>query len=230
MFEVLSAIWSQDFIFLSEGDVKTYIIAALCIIIFLESAFVFLPLPGDSLIIFSMLLATNGVIDPYMQLILLPLLSALGTYCAFLQGQWLSNGSVNNWLTKAVSEQHLNKATQLVARFGLLSLFVSKFIPFVRVLVPMFMGMKKFAKKEVGMLCIASSFAWILSLSFISQFFYAYVNLGGLGSYFFKGFALLTIGLFLSTSALVLYRLIANRTTTSKLKRCNDEGDYIREK
>lgn len=211
MLEVLSAIWSQDFHFLAQGEVKQYLIFALCLIIFLESAVVFLPLPGDSLIIFSMLLATNGVIDTPLQLLALPLLSALGTYVAFLQGHWLKNGVINTWLNRAVSEKYLQKTTHLLSHYGLLSLLFSKFIPFVRVLVPMFMGMSHFDKRNVAILSVLSSFIWVLSLSFISQYIYTHVDLGGLGDYVFKGFTLMTATLFLMATTLVIYRLLANK-------------------
>lgn len=211
MFEVFTAIWSQNFNFLAQAEVKQYLIIALCLIIFLESAFVFLPLPGDSLIIFSMLLATNGVIDTPIQLLALPFLSAFGTYCAFLQGRWLKNSIFNQWLTRAVSEKHLQKTNTLLSRYGLLSLLISKFIPFVRVLVPMFMGMNNFDNRKVAMLSVVSSFVWVLSLSIISQLLYTYIDLGGLGDYVFKGFAIMTVSLFILASMVVTYRLISNK-------------------
>ncbi|MEH6451633.1 MAG: DedA family protein [Psychromonas sp.] len=211
MFEVLTAIWSQDFSFLAQSEVQKYLIIALCIIIFLESAVVFLPLPGDSLIIFSMLLASNGVIDTPIQLLVLPLLSALGTYCAFVQGRWLRSGVLNDWIKRAISEKHLQKTTNLLTRYGLLSLVFSKFIPFVRVLVPMFMGMTHFDKRKVALLSALSSFIWILSLSFISQLFYTYIDLGGMGDYVFKGFTIMTVCLFLTATSVVTYRLLGNK-------------------
>jgi len=226
MFEVFSAIWSQDFNFLAQAEVKRYLIIALCLIIFLESAFVFLPLPGDSLIIFSMLLATNGVIDTPIQLLALPLLSALGTYCAFLQGCWLKDSVFNRWLTRAVSEKHLQKTNILLSRYGLLALLISKFIPFVRVLVPMFMGMNNFDKRNVAILSIVSSFAWVLSLSIISQFLYTNIDLGGLGDYVFKGFTIITISLFILASMVVTYRLISNKKVSNNVIKAEKSSSH----
>lgn len=52
MNEILSAIWVQDFDTLLEINSLHILLLLLAVVLFLESSFVFLPLPGDGLVLF----------------------------------------------------------------------------------------------------------------------------------------------------------------------------------
>ena len=62
MQEMLMAIWHQNFDQLIQLGKVDLLIWCLVLILFLESAFVFLPLPGDSLVLMAGGLLAAGVV------------------------------------------------------------------------------------------------------------------------------------------------------------------------
>ncbi|MEZ8968324.1 hypothetical protein AB6E53_16710 [Vibrio breoganii] len=71
MQEILSAIWVQDFDALMEINSLHVLLLLLGMVLFLESSFVFLPLPGDGLVLFVGGLVGIGAIEFTDALILL---------------------------------------------------------------------------------------------------------------------------------------------------------------
>ncbi|MGL5322522.1 MAG: DedA family protein, partial [Aeromonas veronii] len=53
MLDMLMAIWHQDFDALVQMQAVPLLISCLMLVLLLESAFVFLPLPGDSLVLLA---------------------------------------------------------------------------------------------------------------------------------------------------------------------------------
>ena len=66
MQEMLMAIWHQNFDQLIQLGKVDLLIWCLVLILFLESAFVFLPLPGDSLVLMAGGLLAAGVLQQHM--------------------------------------------------------------------------------------------------------------------------------------------------------------------
>ena len=91
MQEMLMAIWQQDFDQLLQMGKVDLLIGCLLLILFLESAFVFLPLPGDSLVLLSGGLVASGVIGYEVTLLYLPLAAGLGSLVAYWQGYALAH-------------------------------------------------------------------------------------------------------------------------------------------
>ncbi|CAK1846365.1 DedA family protein [Vibrio crassostreae] len=169
MNEILSAIWVQDFDTLLEINSLHILLLLLAMVLFLESSFVFLPLPGDGLVLFVGGLVGLGAVDFYTALTILSLSACLGTIVGYLQGRWLEG---SRWMDKVevvLPDESLPRARHLLNKFGFLSLFVSRFVPFVRVLTPMLMGIARLSFIRTVMISMTSSIVWALTLLYAGK-------------------------------------------------------------
>ncbi|MEZ9877239.1 DedA family protein [Vibrio breoganii] len=171
MQEILSAIWVQDFDALMEINSLHVLLLLLGMVLFLESSFVFLPLPGDGLVLFVGGLVGIGAIEFTDALILLTIASFMGSIVAYLQGRWLQGTRFMRKAEKTLPNESLPKAKRLLDKYGFLSLFASRFIPFVRVLTPMLMGMARLSLFRTVIISFTSSVTWVFSLLLAGKWF-----------------------------------------------------------
>lgn len=169
MQDILIAIWNHDFESLQQASSLRSLVLLLAFILLLESSFVFLPLPGDSLILFVGGLVGLGLLDFYPVTIALCLTASLGSVNAYIQGRLLHETKFMSSVSKTLPDGTLQKAGNLLERYGFLSLFISRFVPFVRVLTPMLMGVSKLSFVRTILISIASSVIWCLTLIYIGQ-------------------------------------------------------------
>ncbi|PUZ96738.1 DedA family protein [Vibrio vulnificus] len=164
--EFFTALITSDFDVIQNSK---YLLIILTTILFLESAFVFLPLPGDSLVIFSGGMVALGVLPVTESIILLTLATSLGGLVAYWQGFLLRQSRVHRSLEGILPNGTLARATTLLMKYGFLSLFVSRFIPFVRVLTPMMMGVNRLNAIKVFFSNLSSSLLWVALLLLIGK-------------------------------------------------------------
>ncbi|WP_394493637.1 DedA family protein [Shewanella sp. ENK2] len=169
MFDVLLSIWHQDFDALMETVSIYHLMLILALILFLESSFVFLPLPGDGLVLFVGGLVGLGVVELQLAIALLTVAAGLGSFIAYMQGRWLSHHPMVNKIEKGLPDNTLQRASDLLEKYGFLALFFSRFIPFVRVLTPMLMGIRKLGVKRTVLMSVTSALIWTTTLLFIGQ-------------------------------------------------------------
>ncbi|EGR0047716.1 DedA family protein [Vibrio vulnificus] len=165
--EFFTALITSDFDVIQNSK---YLLIILTAILFLESAFVFLPLPGDSLVIFSGGMVALGVLPVTESIILLTLAASLGGLVAYWQGFLLRQSRAHRSLEGILPNGTLERATTLLMKYGFLSLFVSRFIPFVRVLTPMMMGVNRLNTVKVFFSNLSSSLLWVALLLLIGKF------------------------------------------------------------
>ncbi|MGR2945766.1 DedA family protein [Vibrio vulnificus] len=164
--EFFTALITSDFDVIQNSK---YLLIILTAILFLESAFVFLPLPGDSLVIFSGGMVALGVLPVTESIILLTLAASLGGLVAYWQGFLLRQSRAHRSLEGILPNGTLERATTLLMKYGFLSLFVSRFIPFVRVLTPMMMGVNRLNAIKVFFSNLSSSLLWVALLLLIGK-------------------------------------------------------------
>ncbi|WP_394246446.1 DedA family protein [Vibrio profundi] len=164
MQEIFTSIWLQDFDALLKLNSLNILLLLLAVVLFLESSFVFLPLPGDGLVLFVGGLVGLGAIDFTSALLLLSCASFSGSIIAYLQGRWLHSTRFMRKAEQTLPDESLPKAKKLLSRFGFLSLFASRFIPFVRVLTPMLMGVAQLSAIRTLVVSATSSVTWVISL------------------------------------------------------------------
>lgn len=169
MVEMLVAIWEHDLDKLANSETLNLLVLIILIIIMLESAVIFLPLPGDSLVFMTGALVGLGVIGFETILIYLPIAAGLGSLLAYWQGYLLRTSSAMRYVNRIMPVDKLNKASRLVSKYGISSMFLSRFIPFVRVITPMLMGNNTLGYLKFSFVSMISAFMWVLSIGFLGK-------------------------------------------------------------
>lgn len=169
MVEMLVAIWEHDLDKLAHSETLKLLVFIILIIIMLESAVIFLPLPGDSLVFMTGALVGLGVIGFETILIYLPIAAGLGSLLAYWQGYLLRTSSAMRYVNRIMPVDKLNKASRLVSKYGISSMFLSRFIPFVRVITPMLMGNNTLGYLKFSFVSMISAFMWVLSIGFLGK-------------------------------------------------------------
>lgn len=169
MIEMLVAIWEHDLDKLANSETLNLLVLIILIIIMLESAVIFLPLPGDSLVFMTGALVGLGVIGFETILIYLPIAAGLGSLLAYWQGYLLRTSSAMRYVNRIMPVDKLNKASRLVSKYGISSMFLSRFIPFVRVITPMLMGNNTLGYLKFSFVSMISAFMWVLSIGFLGK-------------------------------------------------------------
>nr|WP_269134691.1 DedA family protein [Vibrio cincinnatiensis] len=167
LLSIFSALWHQDLLALQQVDLS---LLYLCVglLIFVESAFIpAAPLPCDSVIVLCGSLAALGILNLYIIIGVLVLAGWLGSAAAFYQGHQLKEWRVVSiWLGK-VSDKQWQTTDRLIQKYGLLAMFFARFIPVVRSLLPMVMGLRNAVLPFRFLLTSPwSALTWILFLIF----------------------------------------------------------------
>ncbi|WP_153913963.1 DedA family protein [Shewanella sp. TC10] len=213
MIEILQSIWHQDFDALLEMTTVHYLMLILALILFLESSFVFLPLPGDGLVLFVGGLVGLGVVEFNYALILLTIAAGLGSIIAYLQGRWLSHHPIVTKVENGLPDNTLDRASNLLEKYGFLALFFSRFIPFVRVLTPMLMGIRKLGIKRTMLMSFTSALIWSFSLLMVGRWVMNNPILAEYQEQLSKGFIVISLCLMISAIVAMLVRFTIKSKT-----------------
>jgi membrane protein DedA with SNARE-associated domain len=165
IFSVFMALWNQDFSVLQSPESAIMIYCVVGALIFLESGFIpAAPFPCDSVVVLSGTLAAVGVLDPVAILLLICVCAALGSWAGYLQGAWLNRlPKVQGWV-KAVPANRMAQVDTLLGKHGLVALFSARFIPVVRSLLPLMMGMRASKVNKFHYFSWLSAILWTLLL------------------------------------------------------------------
>ncbi|AMG28992.1 DedA family protein [Grimontia hollisae] len=164
--EVLVALWHQDFNTLLSPGSATLIYIIVAVLISLESGFLpAAPLPCDSVVILVGTLSAVGVLSPEVAFPLLIASASVGSWAAFMQGRWLNKlPMVQRWLKK-VPEKNMQTVDALLRQHGLVALFAARFIPGVRSIVPMMMGIRVQEAPRFQYFSWLSAVIWVFLLA-----------------------------------------------------------------
>ncbi|MBS9836207.1 DedA family protein [Vibrio alginolyticus] len=163
--QVLSAFWHQDFTALMAPSSAGLVYFVVAVIIFLESGFIpAAPFPCDSVVVLSGTLAAVGVLDPIMIMLVIAVSAGLGSWAAYVQGKWLNRlPKVQGWVS-AVPQKRLEQVDVLLSKHGLIALFCARFIPVVRSLLPLMMGLRVKRISKFHYFAWLSAILWTLIL------------------------------------------------------------------
>ncbi|PMG74424.1 hypothetical protein BCU84_18590 [Shewanella sp. 10N.286.51.B7] len=206
MFDVMLSIWHQDFDVLLETVTIYHLMLILALILFLESSFVFLPLPGDGLVLFVGSLVGLGVVELQHAFLLLTFSAGLGSCIAYIQGRWLSHHPIVTKIENGLPDNTLQRASNLLEKYGFLALFISRFIPFVRVLTPMLMGIRELGVKRAVLMSFTSAMIWSAVLLFIGQWVMNNPMLSNHQETLNKAFLVVSLSLMISATIAMLFR------------------------
>ena len=162
---VFIALWNQDFSVLQSPESAVMIYCVVGILIFLESGFIpAAPFPCDSVVVLSGTLAAVGVLNPIAVLLLIFVAAALGSWAGYLQGTWLNKlPKVQGWVD-AVPDNRMAQVDSLLGKHGLVALFSARFVPVVRSLLPLMMGMRASQVSKFHYFSWLSALLWTLLL------------------------------------------------------------------
>ncbi|WP_144212961.1 DedA family protein [Shewanella donghaensis] len=216
MLDIMLSIWHQDFDVLLDMVSIHHLMLILALILLLESSFVFLPLPGDGLVLFVGGLVGLGVVDFQYAFILLSFTAGLGSIVAYLQGRLLSQHPIISKVEKCLPDNALDRASGLLEKYGFLALFISRFIPFVRVITPMVMGIRKLSSKRTILMSFSSSIVWVCCLLFVGRWVMNNPILSEYQELLNKAFILISLSLMISATVAMIIRFM-RKTAKSKL-------------
>lgn len=119
---------------------------------------VFPPVPADTFVLAGALLAARGAANPWLVFLatwLLNVLSAIGVYAAARRyGRSFFSMPLARWLLR---EHQLDQIGGFYFRFGVPAIFISRFLPGWRAMVPVFAGVSRMSGwKVVPPMAIAS--------------------------------------------------------------------------
>lgn len=165
LLSTLAALWQQDFSVLQTPGSAVMIYCVVGTLIFLESGFIpAAPFPCDSVVVLSGTLAAVGVLHPISVFVLICLSAALGSWVGYLQGAWLNKlPRVQRWVN-SVPTNRMIQVDALLGKHGLVALFCARFIPVVRSLLPLVMGMRANQVRQFHYFSWASASLWTLLL------------------------------------------------------------------
>lgn len=98
------------------------------------------PLPTDAVVAFGSFLAARGRGSPYATFLITWLSNLAGAAAMYMVGRHYGHSVFNRALARWGGPQADHRLATLYNRYGVLSLFISRFLPGIRALVPVFGG------------------------------------------------------------------------------------------
>lgn len=152
--------------YLSEPTVQFFVYIMLFSILFLENSV--LPaafLPGDSLLFITGVLIGKDVFHFGWVNFALIAGASMGTWFGYFQGRWLGNTRlVQRWLRQLPAHYH-QRSHMLMKKYGLAALFIGRFIPFVRTLLPILAGLSGLQNVRFHIYNWVSAILWIFLIT-----------------------------------------------------------------
>ncbi|UQS87122.1 VTT domain-containing protein [Nicoliella spurrieriana] len=151
----------------------TYLI--LFIVILLETGAVIMPfLPGDSLLFAAAALAANASysLNIWVFIGLFLVAAIAGDSINFWVGEKVGLKLLEHkWVQKIIKPEHLNKTRQFFEKHGPVAIFLARFMPILRTLVPFIAATGKMNYKKFIFYNVTSGIAWVLICCGAGYFF-----------------------------------------------------------
>ncbi len=145
-------------------------IAALYVSIFVISAVenIFPPFPADAVVAFGSFLAARGKASPYSTFLASWLGNLSGAALMYYVGRRYGSGAFMSRLERWAGKGAEQRLMALYGRYGLPALFISRFLPAVRAVVPPFAGAMKLPALPVALAVAAASGIWFAFITFVA--------------------------------------------------------------
>ncbi len=136
-------------------------------------------LPGDSLLFALGVLAISGGINLWY---LIPIL-VVGAICGNFLGYWLGSVTGRGFVKRLprVKSEHLDRAKRFYEKYGLLAVFLARWIPVLRTIVPYFAGVVGMHKRTFRIWSVLGGIVWISSVVLVGYFFGRELNIQNVG-------------------------------------------------
>lgn len=130
------------------------------IIIFAETGVLLgIFLPGDSLLFAAGLLASNGIFNPILLIVIVIVAAILGDTTSYWLG--VKSGKILlNKYPKLVKQEYIYKTERFYSKWGGRSVIFARFVPIVRTIVPLMAGIGYMKYKTFVLYNIVGSILW----------------------------------------------------------------------
>ncbi len=129
---------------------------------------IFPPFPADAAVAFGSFLAARGKASPYSTFLVAWAGNLLGAGFMYYVGRRYGSGAFMSRLEKWGGKNAEQRLRELYTRFGIPALFVSRFLPGVRALVPPFAGAMKLPVAVVALAVGGASGLWFAFITWIA--------------------------------------------------------------
>ena len=129
---------------------------------------VFPPFPADVVVAFGSFLAARGEASPYTTFLVSWIGNLLGAALMYFIGRRYGSSAFMSRLERWAGAGAEQRLMTLYGRYGLPALFISRFLPAVRAVVPPFAGAMKLPILPVTMAIGAASGIWFAFITFIA--------------------------------------------------------------
>lgn len=129
---------------------------------------IFPPFPADAVVAFGSFLAARGTGDPYTSFMSAWLGNLAGAALTYYIGRRYGSGPFLIRLERWVGKNAEARFMELYGRFGLPALFVSRFLPAVRSLVPPLAGAMRLPLIPVAIAVSGASAIWFAFLTWVA--------------------------------------------------------------
>ncbi|MFA6447542.1 MAG: VTT domain-containing protein [Patescibacteria group bacterium] len=154
-----------------EGLIRWGGYAVLAVIIFSETGLlVGFFLPGDSLLVTAGLLASRGYLNIFELLGLLSLMAIIGDAVGYNIGKVTGPRIFTKDKSLLFAKDHLLKAQAFYEKHGGKTIFLARFMPFIRTFAPVVAGVGKMPYKRFAAYNIAGGISWVCSMTLLGYF------------------------------------------------------------
>lgn len=129
---------------------------------------VFPPFPADVVVAFGSFLAARGKASPYSTFLIAWLGNLTGASFMYYVGRRYGSSAFMSRLERWAGKGAEQRLMSLYGRYGLPALFISRFLPAVRAVVPPFAGAMKLPPAPVALAVAAASGIWFAFITFIA--------------------------------------------------------------
>lgn len=145
-------------------------VGALYVSIFVISAIenIFPPFPADAVVAFGSFLAARGQASPYSTFFVSWIGNLCGAALMYYIGRRYGSSAFMSRLERWAGKGAEQRLMALYGRYGLPALFISRFLPAVRAVVPPFAGAMKLPPVPVAIAVAAASGIWFAFITFIA--------------------------------------------------------------
>lgn len=180
-----------------EYGMVTYLI--LFFIIFFETGFVIFPfLPGDSLLFVGGAAAASGILDLWALIIVIVLGAIIGDTVNYWIGHYVGIHLFLERFPTLVKREYIDRTYGFYERYGGVTIFVARFVPFVRTFAPFLAGVGTMHYRRFIFYNVLGALCWTLGLVLAGYFF-------GTLSVVKENMSLLIIGVMILTGGTLVY-------------------------
>ncbi len=177
---------------IKDYGLLTYLI--LFLIVFCETGLIVTPiLPGDSLLFVAGAIASRGLLDIKLLLLLIASAAILGDMVNYSVGRFFGVHLFKNQ-SRFLRKEYIDKTHQLFEKYGNKAIVICRFVPIVRTFTPFVAGFGQMTYSKFMFYNIAGGLAW--AVIFL------------LGGYFFGGIPVIKQSLTLTIMGIVALSLI----------------------